>query len=513
MSSVSRPRGVSRRAFIQAGAFGAGAATLARAEAPAAPRAHTARPNILFLMSDQHRGDCVGADGNAAIHTPNMDRLAREGALFRCAYSTTPTCTPARAALLTGMNPWNHGMLGYSKVPEQYPVEMPRVLRDAGYHTLAVGKMHWSPQRGGHGFHNMILDEASREDTVEFRSDYRAWFASEAPNLEVRATGISSNSYRAAPYALPEELHPTHWTGEVARRFIETYERPEPFFLKVSFVRPHSPWDPPKRWMDFYQDKKLPAAHIGKWADRYRPRSDDSENIWHGDLGADQVRHSRQGYYGSVSHVDEEIGRIVAALEARGMLENTLILYTSDHGDMTGDHHLWRKSYAYEASARIPMIVRWPEGMVDAPRGQTLRVPVEIRDILPTFAEAAGAAIEHPIDGRSLIDAIRGAEDWREWIDLEHDICYGERNHWSGLTDGRNKYIFHAFDGEEQLFDLEQDPGEIHDLAGDPAHADTLKTWRERLIAHLEHRGEEWVKDGRLALRPQSILKSPNYPG
>ena len=180
---------------------------------------------------------------------------------------------------------------------------------------------------------------------------------------------------------------------------------------------------------------------------------------------------------------------------------------------MTGDHHLWRKSYAYEASARIPMIVRWPEGMVDAPRGQTLRVPVEIRDILPTFAEAAGAAVEHPIDGRSLIDAIRGADDWRPWIDLEHDICYGERNHWSGLTDGRIKYIFHAFDGEEQLFDLEQDPGEIHDLAGDPAHADTLHTWRERLIAHLEHRGEEWVKDGRLALRPQSILKSPNYPG
>ncbi|MBX3180027.1 MAG: arylsulfatase [Candidatus Hydrogenedentes bacterium] len=512
MSSTSRPRGVSRRAFIQAGAFGAGAATLAQSPATAAPRAHTARPNILFLMSDQHRGDCVGADGNAAIHTPNMDRLAREGALFRCAYSTTPTCTPARAALLTGMNPWNHGMLGYSKVPEQYPVEMPRVLRDAGYHTLAVGKMHWSPQRGGHGFHNLILDEASREDSPEFRSDYRAWFASEAPNLEVRATGISSNSYRAAPYALPEALHPTHWTGEVARRFIETYERPEPFFLKVSFVRPHSPWDPPKRWMDFYQDKKLPAAHVGKWAERYRPRSDDSENIWHGDLGADQVRHSRQGYYGSVSHVDEEIGRVLEALEARGMLENTLILYTSDHGDMTGDHHLWRKSYAYEASARIPMIVRWPEGMVDAPRGQTLRVPVEIRDILPTFAEAAGAAIEHPIDGRSLIDAIRGADDWRPWIDLEHDICYGERNHWSGLTDGRIKYIFHAFDGEEQLFDLEKDPGEIHDLAGDPAHADTLHTWRERLIAHLEHRGEEWVKDGKLALRPQSILKSPNYP-
>ncbi|MDP2322503.1 MAG: arylsulfatase, partial [Gammaproteobacteria bacterium] len=130
----------------------------------------------------------------------------------------------------------------------------------------------------------------------------------------------------------------------------------------------------------------------------------------------------------------------------------------------------------------------------------------------PTFAEAAGATIEHPIDGRSLLDAIRGAEDWRLWIDLEHDVCYSKENHWSGLTDGKTKYIFHAWSGEEQLFDLLDDPGEITDLAGDPAHAATLKTWRGRLIAHLEPRGEAWVKDGQLAPRPESVLKSPNYP-
>lgn len=512
MTQPASGTGVTRRTFFQAGALGAVAATLAQPQPHAAPRPHTDRPNILFLMADQHRGDCLGADGNPAAHTPNMDRLAREGARFRCAYSTTPTCTPARAALLTGMGPWNHGMLGYSKVPAKYPVEMPRILRDAGYYTLGVGKMHWSPQRGSHGFHNLILDEASREETPEFRSDYRAWFASQAPNREVRATGIDSNSYRAGAYVHPEELHPTYWTGEVGRRFIETYDRPEPFFLKVSFVRPHSPYDPPKRWMDFYQDRDLPAAHVGKWADRYRERSDDTENLWHGDLGPEQVRHSRQGYYGSVSFVDEQIGRILETLEARGMLENTLILYTSDHGDMTGDHHLWRKSYAYEASARIPMIIRWPEGMLDVERGQTLDSPVEIRDILPTFAEAAGATIEHPIDGRSMLDAVRGAGDWREWIDLEHDVCYSKDNHWSALTDGKTKYIFHARSGEEQLFDLVADPGEITDLADDLDHTAILTTWRDRLIAHLEPRAETWVKDGKLALRPESILKSPNYP-
>lgn len=158
------------------------------------------------------------------------------------------------------------------------------------------------------------------------------------------------------------------------------------------------------------------------------------------------------------------------------------------------------------------MIVRWPDGMVGAQRGQSLRMPVELRDILPTFAEAAGTTIEQPIDGRSLLDAIRGAADWRAYIDLEHDVCYSKANHWSALTDGKTKYIFHARDGEEQLFDLVADPGEVYDLCNDSANAERLKQWRGRLVAHLTPRGEDWVKGGKLALRPESVLKSPNYP-
>ncbi|MBL7644692.1 MAG: arylsulfatase [Candidatus Hydrogenedentes bacterium] len=504
--------GVTRRAFLQAGT--ACAALSLSASAFTLPATGAAsRPNILFIMADQHRGDCVGADGNSVIHTPNLDRLAREGARFRCAYSSTPTCTPARAALLTGMAPWNHGMLGYSRVPARYPVEMPQLLRDAGYYTLGVGKMHWSPQRGGHGFHRLVLDEATRVETPDFLSDYQAWFASVAPHLDSGATGIGPNSYRAAPYALPEELHPTHWTGSVANRFLESYDQPEPFFMKVSFVRPHSPYDPPKRWMDYYAHKALPAPHLGEWSRGNRERDTDKDTLWRGDLGAEPVRLSRQGYYGSVSFVDEQVGRMLDTLERRGMLENTLILYTSDHGDMTGDHHLWRKGYAYEPSARIPMMIRWPEGMVATERGQVYRAPVEIRDILPTFIDAAGTTAPQPLDGRSMLDVIRGADDWRTVIDLEHDICYSPDNHWSALTDGSTKYIFHARTGEEQLFDLDTDPGETKDLARDPAHWEKLSLWRRRLIAHLEPRGEAWVKDGRLALRPDSIVHSPNYPG
>ena len=470
------------------------------------------RPNILFIMADQLRGDCIGADGNLAIRTPNLDRIAAEGVRFRCAYSSTPTCTPARTALLTGLSPWHHGMLGMTAVAERYPVEMPQAMRDAGYYTMGIGKMHWTPQRNGHGLHRLLLDEAARADSPEFRSDYQAWFMSEAPNLAYDSTGLDWNGFEAKPYALPEHLHPTHWTGETAVRFLNTYDKPEPFFLKVSFHRPHSPYDPPERFWRQYADVDLPKARVGEWAKRYAPRSDESRHVWHGDLGAEQVRQARQGYYGSVSFVDEEVGRILDALEKRGWLDETLVLFTADHGDMTGDNNLWRKSYAYEPSARVPMLVRPPKGMDSDLRGKVSVAPVELRDVLPTFVEAASASIPDTIDGKSLLGTAAGRIPAREFIDLEHDICYAPQNHWNGLTDGKRKYIFHAYNGEEQFFDLEADPYEQTDLASDPAHTDELRKWRSRLVEHFQERGEPFLKNGDLAPRPESMMTSPLFP-
>ena len=489
------------------GYAGAVRAAAAQQSAPAHER-----PHILMIMDDQHRADCLGVDGNRSIHTPNLDRLAREGAYFRCAYSSTPTCTPARAALLTGLSPWNHGMLGYGRIAPQYQYQKPQALRDAGYQTLAIGKNHFTPQRNSHGYHQIVLDESGRVENPEFRSDYRAWFWSQAPGLNPDATGIGFNDFRARAYALPEELHPTRWTADTAINFIRNYDGKRPFFTKVSFARPHSPYDPPERFLRMYRDARLPEAQVGSWAARYAARSDDSNNIWHGDMGPAQVRHSRQGYYGSVSFLDEQIGRIVEALEKRGWLEQTLILFFSDHGDMTGDHHLWRKSYAYEASARIPMLMRWPKGLIAAERGQSIAAPVEIRDILPTLLDAAGVTPARKLDGGSLLQLAGGAADWRKHIDLEHDVCYSPANHWNALTDGSVKYIFHARDGEEQLFDLKADPGELRDLAGQPQHSATLREWRGRMLGHLSERGEPFVKGGKLALRPEKKLYSPAYP-
>lgn len=473
------------------------------------------RPNILFLMADQFRGDCLGSDGNRVIITPNLDRLAQEGARFRSAYSSVPSCTPARATVLTGLSPWHHGMLGYGQIAARYPREMPRLLRDGGYQAVGIGKMHYHPERNGHGFERLILDEASRAETGGFESDYRRWFKSVAPGQDPNATGIGSNDHRARPYALPEHLHPTRWTADEALKFVEQYDGARPFFLKVSFVRPHSPYDPPQRWWDRYQGAELPRAVIGDWAERHAQRGKSHANdLWQGDLGPEAARSARQGYYASVSFLDEQIGRILAELEKRGLLENTLILFTADHGDMLGDHYLWRKTYGYEPSARIPMLIRWPKGLVSAPRGQVLEQPVELRDLLPTFLDAAGIPFDPKwFDGRSMLELIRGGKQWREWIDLEHSTCYAPENYWWGLTDGRVKYIYYVPDGREQLFDLEKDPGEEHNLAPDRDHRGVLETWRQRLVEHMSERGKPFVVNGKLGTLKKPILYSPQYPG
>jgi arylsulfatase A-like enzyme len=494
-----------RRSFLKAGAA---APLLARGAAAAA----SGRPHILLLMADQHRADCLGAYGNKEIFTPHMDSLARGGVLFQNAYSSTPSCTPARAALLTGLSPWSHGMLGYGQVAEKYPAELPQLLRDSGYYTAGIGKMHWTPQRARHGFHHVMVDESGREESADFRSDYRSWFWSEAPLDDPDSTGLDWNGYEAWPYKLPEHLHPTAWIGDTAVKFLQDYQKPQPFFLKVSFERPHSPYDPPARWMDHYEGSLPPAAN-GNWDGKYKPRSSNGRDIWHGDLGADAVRRARQGYYGSVSFVDEQIGRVLGVLKERGWLDNTLVMYLSDHGDMLGDHHMWRKAYPYESSARVPLIIHWPRGLGAETRGVKLQNPVEIRDVMPTFADAAGATVPGHVEGMSLLKLARNPNaEWRPWIDLEHDVTYSKDNHWNALTDGRSKYIFHAKNGEEQLFDLVHDRAEEKDLSKDPSHQDQLKFWRDRLMEHLSKRGAPWVVKGALGLRPDSILYSPNYP-
>ncbi len=475
-------------------------------------RSGGARPNILFMMSDQHRYDALGCTGNSVIKTPNLDKIAADGAVFSSAYSCTPTCTPARACILTGLNPWNHGMLAYGRVAGQYAYEMPTELRKGGYYVYGIGKMHWYPQKRLRGYHGLQVDESGRVQTSDFISDYRRWFAKAAPGQNPDATGVGWNSYRAAPYALDKELHPTEWTGMTAANFIENYDKDKPFMLKVSFARPHSPYDAPQRFWDLYNRDDMPEPFIGDWAASFATKSGGGDSIWHGDLGVDQAKESRHGYYGNVSFIDEQVGRIVKALKNKGVYDNTLIIFTADHGDMLGDHHHWRKSYPFEGSAGVPMIMRWPGNIKTAvARGATIDNPVELRDIFPTFMDAAKLEMKQTVDGDSMLKLIRGkAGQWRQWIDLEHDKCYSNSNKWHALTDGKFKYIYYATSGTEMLFDLQNDPHELTDLAD--AQPTELATWRQRLINHLSVRGSSYVENDQLQIRSSSRVYSPNYP-
>ena len=194
------------------------------------------------------------------------------------------------------------------------------------------------------------------------------------------------------------------------------------------------------------------------------------------------------------------------------MLKNTVIVFTSDHGDMLGDHHLWRKTYAYEGSSRIPMVVYWGTDIANGARGQRREELVELRDLMPTFLEAAQLPIPDTVDGASLLALLRGeTEDWRIQLDLEHATCYWPGNEWTALTDAQWKYIFHAFDGREQLFNLKADPLEQEDLAANLAYAVTLADWRARMAEHLAERGGAWVQDGAPVIRKTTTLFSPYF--
>ena len=553
------------------------------------------RPNLLFLMADQMRFDAFAAgarpraaSGGRAVPswTPALDRLAREGARFAAAYSSTPTCTPARAALLTGQSPWNHGMLGYGQVAHRYPFEMARALAAAGYTTHTFGKDHFwwagrnnaSMSNGSSNGSSNAVGEAKSNNTfrpythgysthdlyegiVTEPDDYRTWFERLHGGKTPESAGwptLDMNSWRGAPFALANEsYHPTRYVGDRAVAFLESVDNTTnsaPWFTKISFHRPHSPYDPPARILDAILEADLPPVVVsdpgapGRWDAAFATDpacGPDRLDAWCGDMPVADRELARRAYRGSIAFVDEQVGRIVATLERRGLLEHTLVLFTADHGDGQGDHFHWRKGYPYEFSAHVPMIVRWPATSQfssstnfastaattttppPAARGIVIQASsgvVALRDVFPTFLDAAGALgsvpPNHTLQGASVLCLLgrspsgRCPATWRPWLDLEHTTCYNETNHWNALTDGAIKYVFNAFSATEQLFDLVQDPYEKVDLAGDTGHATTLARWRGRLVAQFEQegRGPVWVVNGTLQRRTKPQTYSPHYP-
>jgi arylsulfatase len=476
--------------------------------------------NILFIMGDQHRGDCIGADGANWLKTPNLDKLSNEGVLFTNAYASVPSCLPARTSILTGMSPWLHGQLGYTEIPA-YKYELPQLFSDAGYRTHAVGKNHFAPMRNTHGYQTVELEEAWHTALKgNEKCDYTLWFEKNAPDKDINASGLHYTDHRggvAFPFA--DELHPTHWTAQRAINFLESYHEDNPWLLKVSFQRPHPPFDPPQKWLDYYKTVDIPNVNIGDWAEKkYGDKIGlmaELKNPTSGNFPKEEIEASQRAYYAAISFVDEQLGRVLEALEKRGELENTLIIYTADHGDMMGDHYMWRKCRPYEGSTRIPMIIRWPNQLqLKANRGQMREEPVELRDILPTFLDAAGLKKPKIMDGASMLNILKNKR-WRKTLDLEHAQIYEKDNAWVALTDGQYKYIYFTLTGQQQLFDLKNDPHEMNDLAKEADlenNKNRIKKWRKKMVKHLQIRGEQWVKNGDLMIQEKSIYYGENHP-
>lgn len=410
------------------------------------------KPNIILVICDQMRGDCIGAVGNDIIQTPNLDHLSSQGVLFKHAYTAVPSCVPARPMLWTGQNQWHVGVLGMGQgqknMPNDFPHTIAGELTQAGYRTHMIGKGHFNPQRSLMGFESTELDEEGRMPDCE----YRNWFKEHAPEeITPDDHGVGWNSWHARPWHCDEYLHPTHWTMSRALEFLKTRDRSRPYFLNISFARPHSPYVPPSFYFDLYYRWKTPPPYVGGWAKMHDdPKEARKRDAWRGKMTPFQIHRARSGYYGEISFIDTQIGRLLNFHEAD--IANTWIIFTADHGDMQGDHNLWRKTYAYEGSTRIPYIITPPanSGLLE---NVILEQPVGHTDIMPTILNAAGVQVPATVDGMNLMPLLEGKKtEWRKHIHGEHCTCYSREQEMQFVTNGKRKYIWFPRIGTEQFF-------------------------------------------------------------
>ncbi|HHX42032.1 MAG TPA: arylsulfatase [Armatimonadetes bacterium] len=467
------------------------------------------RPNLLLICVDQWRGDSLGVAGHPVVETPHLDALAQTGALFTQAYSACPSCIAARSALFTGLSPRRHGFVGYRDgVHWQYPVTLAGTLASAGYHTQCVGKMHVYPERNLMGFHNVVLHDGylhfarSQHRDHGLIDDYLPWLREKLgdPNVDYTDTGIGCNGYAVRPWIYDDRLHPTSWVTTQGIDFLRRRDPSRPFFLMLSYHRPHPPLDPPRCFLERYLRKDLPPLPVGDWVDHELPALRGLDSPVPRD--PEQIDLARRAYYAQLSHIDQQINRMVVALHEYGLLHDTAILFTSDHGDMLYDHNYIAKSLPYDGSCRVPFILHLPgKGVWDGKPGQQIDAPVELRDIFPTLCDLAGVPIPEGLDGASVLPLLRGEErGWREYLHGEH-AAGQQSNHW--MTDGREKYAWFSQTGCEQLFEIATDPQERHDLA--PLRQDRVAFWRRKLARELDGRPEGFVQEGKIVVgRPVS---------
>lgn len=451
------------------------------------------------------RGDCMGIAGHPDVKTPYLDSLAVEGSYFPNTYTACPSCIAARASLMTGLNPRNTKRVGYQDgVAWNYDTTLADELGKAGYYTKCVGKMHVHPLRNNLGFDDVVLHDGYigyyRKPTTPFyehqtiADDYFHWLKSElGADVDITDSGLECNSWVARPFPYEEKYHPTNWVVSNSIDFLRKRDRSKPYFLFASFVRPHPPFDAPQCYFDMYNQKELTPPPVGDWADmetyKTAGRHYCNEN---GIADPELQRQAQVGYYACITHLDHQIGRLMQAVQEDGEYDNTIIVFTSDHGELLGDHHTFRKIRPYQGSIQVPFIVSTPNSIANI-KGKTYKQVVGLQDIMPTLLEVAGAEIPESLDGQSILPIINGAEKGtREYLHGEHSGGILGNQYIVTETD---KFVWYMETGKEQYFNLLDDPKELRNEIQSPKHQDRVSYLRSTLIKELTGR-EEGYTDG-----------------
>jgi arylsulfatase A-like enzyme len=457
------------------------------------------RPHILIVMTDQQRADCLRCAGHPLIQTPNLDRIAREGVRFTQAVTAAPLCMPARASFATGLYPHNHGVWrNEAELPESQETLF-QLLQRSGYFTALVGKGHYYQ-------HNRRTDLRTREPflhacgftyvhetagpgasvrTKSYVADEweRKGLMQALIQLDVERRNADEEAVRPSP--LPVDDYLDSYIGRKAVEFVDAYADPRPLCLSVGFAGPHDPWDAPGVYATMYrpQDTPPPIPVPAAYATlRESVKRKKAFQVWHAASLA-LVPQIRANYYGKISLIDDRIGRILEAFQRKGWLDDLLIVFLADHGEMLGDHGRFRKGTFHESAIRIPLIVRWP-GRI--PANTVSDALAEIIDVFPTVLEAAGCAASPRCLGQSLWPVLRQPD--AELRDSQLSEC-GEEDKEIMLRTRRYKLVV---DGERQaymLYDLEQDPDEQSNLAGDATASGLERALQGQLQAHLERAG------------------------
>ena len=459
-------------------------------------------PNIVLIVTDQQRYDTVAALGFPHMDTPHLDRLTREGVAFTNCFVTAPSCTPSRASLFTGQYPHTTGVLKNGDAWRHSWVES---LAASGYYCVNVGKMHTFPYETPMGFHERYVVE-NKDRYLEGRYYSDEW------DKGLRARGLVKQQrewYRQRPdyrerlgafeWELPENAHADVFVGEMARWWVESKPVPPgPLFLQVGFPGPHPPYDPVPPYAAPYLERDLPIAPVTMedlanqpppfHAMRRHNAAVDHDSVVHLlDPTPEQRRRQRAYYLANVTMIDAQVGRLLESLDARGYLENAVVIFTSDHGDALGDHGHSQKWTMYDCVTRVPMLVWSPARF---PGGRALDGLCQLMDIAPAILELAGVAVPPTMEAESLLPACLG-EAWtgRTYAFAEHarDGILQETAYMSMVRDHRWKLVHFLDEPFGQLFDLEHDPDEVRNLWNDPAYAvekrrllDALLMWRIR---------------------------------